>query len=287
MLDCQWLQYLHSVGLLRGSFHPPESVSAVRTVLRHRTSLVQMAAAHVQHMQKALSLTNLQLHHVLSDLTGKTSLAMLDAVRAGAHSPQKLAELRHPRIRASKETIAKALVGTRRREHLFTLRQSVNAYRHYQSQIEQCNQEIQQLLSGFASQVDPEMHPLPASMRRKKPKRNQLRFDRRTEMYRILGVDLTAVPGLESATVHTIFAELGSNLSVFPSARHFCSWLGLCPDNRISGGKRRARSSIESPPHCASPPRPCTAANLLWGSTTDACELASELPRRSPPRPTS
>lgn len=238
VIDCQWLQYLHSVGLLRGSFHPPERVSAVRSILRHRASLVQMAGSHVQHMQKALSQMNLQLHHVISDVTGKTGLLILDAILAGERNPHKLAELRDHRIKASKDTIAKALIGTWRAEHLFTLRQSLDAYRHYQHQIQCCDREIQRMLSSFSSKVDPTVAPPPSSKSsHKKPQRNELRFDLRTEMYRILGVDLTQVPGLDAATVHTIFTEVGRDLSAFRTAGHFCSWLGLCPDNRISGGK--------------------------------------------------
>ena len=234
VLDCEWLQYLHSVGLLRGSFHPPEAVGAVRTVLRHRASLVQMASSHVQHMQKALTQMNLQLHHVISDITGKTGLDILDAILAGERRPEILAELRHPRIKASKETIVKALAGTWRREHLFTLRQSLAAYRNYQAQIQQCDEELYEMLGTFESRVDPEEEPLPPAPNRR---RHPLGFDLRTELYRIFGVDLTAVPGVEVQTIYTLFAECGRDLSAFPTAGQFASWLGLCPDNRITGGK--------------------------------------------------
>lgn len=149
VLDCEWLQYLHSVGLLRGSFHPPEAVAAVRTILRHRVSLVQMASSHVQHMQKALTQMNIQLHHVISDITGMSGLAILDAVIAGERRPEVLADLCHHRIKASKETIAKALVGTWRAEHIFTLRQSLATYRSYQSQIAECDAEIFRMLGTF------------------------------------------------------------------------------------------------------------------------------------------
>jgi transposase len=237
VVDCQWLQYLHSVGLLRGSFHPPEAVSAVRSVLRHRGSLVRMAASHIQHMQKALTQMNLHLHHVISDITGKTGLLILDAILAGERDPATLAQRRDSRVRASQETIAKALVGTWRREHLFTLRQSLCAYRNYQDQINQCDREIQEMLSHFSSQADPREQPLPPRSRTSSPTHGGLGFDLRTEMYRILGTDLTAIPGLEAATVHTLFSELGRDLSAFRTCGHFCSWLGLCPDNRISGGK--------------------------------------------------
>jgi transposase len=238
--DCQWLQYLHSVGLLRASFRPPETVCAVRSLLRHRDTLVQLAATHTQHMQKALTQMNLQLHHVLSDLTGVTGLAILDAILAGERDPAVLAGHRDRRIKASAATIAKALVGDYRPEHLFTLRQSVDAYRQYQRLIGECDREVQSLLAAFASTRDPAQHPLPAAPASRRKTRGTSPvpgFDLRTELYRVLGTDLTQVPGLQTPTVHTLFAELGADLSPFPSGGHFASWLGLCPDNRISGGQ--------------------------------------------------
>lgn len=234
VLDCEWLQYLHSVGLLRGSFHPPENVAAVRTVLRHRTSLVQMASSHVQHMQKALTQMNIQIHHVISDITGKTGLAILDAILAGERRPEVLVKLRHPNIRATEKTLIKALVGTWRSEHLFTLRLSLATYRNYQDQITQCDEEIRRRLATFESRVNPQDEPLPPSTKQGKEK--AMSFDLRTELYRIFGIDLTSVPGLNVTTVYTLFAECG-DLSAFPDAGQFASWLGLCPDNRISGGK--------------------------------------------------
>ena len=225
--DCQWLQYLHSVGLLRASFRPPETVCAVRSLLRHRDTLVRLAAAHTQHIQKALNQMNLQLHHVLSDITGITGLAILDALLAGERDPHVLAQHRDPRLKASRETLAKALVGDYRPEHLFTLRQSLASYRHYQRLIAECDAEVQALLGAFAAAAPPPLPPPPPA----------LRFDLRAELTRVLGTDLTQVPGLHTATVHTLFAELGADLTKFPSGKHFASWLGLCPDNRISGGK--------------------------------------------------
>lgn len=232
--DCQWLQYLHSVGLLRPSFRPPEAVCAVRSLLRHRDTLVHLAAMHTQHMQKALTQMNLQLHHVLSDLTGVTGLAILDAILAGERDPQVLAAHRDPRVKAAPETIAKALVGDYRVEHLFTLRQALESYRHYQRLIGECDAQIATLLDGFASRLDPGAPPLPPA--RAKVQRHQPQFDLRAELYRILGVDLTAVPGFATSPL-TLFAELGRDLRTFPSGKDFASWLGLCPDNRISGGK--------------------------------------------------
>jgi transposase len=235
--DCQWLQYLHTVGLLRGSFRPEQAVCNVRSILRHRDSLVQMASVHVQHMQKALDQMNLQLHHVISDITGVTGTAIIDAILKGERDPYKLAGLRDDRIKATAETIAKALVGDYRREHLFTLRQSRSAYGSYQQLIAECDIEIQQYLAALESKVDPAAFPLSKPKDRHKPRRNEIRFDLRTELYRVFGVDLTQIPGVNTLTAHTLLAEVGPDLSRFPSAAAFSSWLGLCPDNRISGGK--------------------------------------------------
>jgi len=208
--DCQWLQYLHAVGLLRGSFRPPETVCAVRALLRHRDRLVRLAAVHTQHIQKALNQMNLQVHHVLSDITGVTGLAILDAILAGERDPDALARHRDRRVKASRETIAKALVGDYRAEHLFTLRQSLDSYRHYRRLIDACDAEVQALLTAFASAIDPALHPLPrATTSHRKPQGNAPRFDLRTELYRVLGLDLTQIPGLNTTTVYTLFAERG------------------------------------------------------------------------------
>ncbi len=236
--DCQWLQYLHSVGLLRASFRPAQAICAVRTLLRHREGLVQMASGHVQHMQKALDQMNLQIHHVLSDITGVTGLAIIEAILAGERDPHVLAKLRDWRVRASEETVAKSLVGDYRREHLFTLRQSVVAYRQCQQLIAECDQEIHRGLETLPSRVDVLEAPLPpAKSTAGKRKGGELDYDLRTQHYRILGVDLTRVPGISSLIIHTVLAEVGPDFTKFRSASAFASWLGLCPDNDISGGK--------------------------------------------------
>ena len=236
--DCQWLQYLHAVGLLRASFRPPQEVCAVRALTRHRDTLVKTAAGHIQHMQKALTQMNLQLHNVISDITGTTGIAIMDAILAGERDTVKLAKFRDPRIQATEETVAKSLVGDYRLEFLFILRQALAAYRHYQVLIDECDVQIQALLRTFDARVDPIEKPLPPPRtKHRKLRGNNLRFDLRTEMYRVTGVDLTAVPGLQSPTVHRLFAEFGRDMSRFPTDKHFTSWLGLCPDNRISGGR--------------------------------------------------
>jgi transposase len=235
--DCQWLQYLHSVGLLRGSFRPEQAVCTVRSILRHRDGLVQMASSHVQHMQKALDQMNLQLHHVISDITGLTGITILEAILAGERNPHQLAKLRHRRVKATEETIAKSLVGDYRREHLFTLRQSLAAFRQYQDWIADCDREIAQYLEQFESKLDPPPGPTSPSEDGSQPKTSEPRFDLQTHLHRIFGVDLTQVPGVHVLTTQTLLAELGPDLARFEDGSALASWLGLCPDNRISGGK--------------------------------------------------
>jgi transposase len=242
--ECQWLQFLHSVGLLRAAFRPSAEVCAVRAIIRHRGELVQMAVQHVQHMQKALTQMNLQIQHVISDLTGTTGLAIVDAILEGERDPAVLAQLRDPRIKASAETIQKSLVGNWCPEHLFTLKQSRELYRSYQRQLVECDQEIEKLLGEFEARVDPAEKPLPPDRKRnrsgpKRRKKNGHRdtaFDLRTEAYRLFGVDVTQIPGVETIAL-PLFSEIGRDLSKWPTAAHFASWLALCPDNDISGGR--------------------------------------------------
>jgi transposase len=236
--DCQWLQYLHAVGLLRSSFRPEQQVCALRSLLRHRESLIETASEQVLRMQKALDQMNLQIHHVISDVTGLTGLSILDAILAGERNPAVLAKLKDPRVKASEETIVKSLVGDYRPEHVFTLRQSLTAYRYFQKLIAECDCEIEKLLHQFEAKVDVKAKPLPPpKVRRKKLYSNEPNFDLRLHLYRILGVDLTAVPGINVLTAHSLLAEVGPDLTKFRSASAFASWLGLCPDNDISGGK--------------------------------------------------
>jgi len=236
--DCQWLQYLHSVGLLRASHRPKQAICAVRSLWRHREGLIQIAAVHTQHMQKALDQMNIQLHHVISDITGVTGLAIIDSILDGERDPRRLARLRDRRIKASEQTIAEALVGDYRAEHLFVLRQSLKAYRQYQQWIVDCDREIEKQLKQLEGKIDAVQQALagPKEIRRK-PQGNEVHFDLRSQLYRVFGVDLTEVPGISSLTAHVLLTEVGPDLSRFPTAAAFASWLGLCPDNRISGGK--------------------------------------------------
>lgn len=235
--DCQWLQYLHSVGLLRAAFRPEQEVCAVRSVWRQRADLVSMASQHVQHMHKALTQMNLQIHHVINDITGVTGLAIIDAIVAGERDAEKLAQLREPTIQASPETIRQSLVGDWRREHLFVLAQSRRLYQSYREQIAACDREIQALLGPLPPRADPRDLPPPSKpVRKTKRTAGAITFDYRAEAYRLFGVDLTRIPGLEGSVL-ALFSEVGRDLSRFPTAAHFVSWLGLCPDNDKSGGQ--------------------------------------------------
>ena len=234
--DCQWIQHLHACGLLRGSFRPEDDICAIRSLWRHRDNLIELATIHLQHMQKALDQMNVQLHHVISDLAGTTGLAIVDAILAGERDPGKLAELRDWRIRASKETIMKSLVGDYREEHLFTLRQSLKCYRHYQGMIEEVDQQVKSMMQQLPSKVADGDKPPKEKNPRKTPWRNEpprLRDD----LYRAFGVDLTQVPGINTLTAQMLLTEVGPDLSRFPTAAAFCSWLRLCPNAKVSGGQ--------------------------------------------------
>jgi transposase len=250
--DCQWLQYLHSVGLLRASFRPPGFICAIRSLWRHRSSLIQMAAEHVLHMQKALDQMNLQIHRVLNDITGVSGLKILDAILAGERDPLTLARLCHGGVKNSEDTIARSLEGDYRPEHLFALRQSLAAYHYYQKLVLEVDQEIKLQLGELqtaptAERATPARTKASAYQRRRyEPKT----FDLRGELYRIFGVDLTNVPGISAITAQTILCEIGTDVSRFRNASAFASWLGLCPEKKVSGGKvlftksRRVRSRV-------------------------------------------
>lgn len=250
--DCQWLQYLHAVGLLRGSFRPPDAICAARTLLRHRATLVAAAASHVQHMQKALVQMNVRLQHVLSDLSGTSGLAIIDAILAGERDPARLAQLRDPHVKASAATITKALVGDWRGEHLFTLKQAREQYRYSQTLIAECDAEIERCLAQLRSQVDPTQTPPPGPAGPSRSRKGELRLqhaDLRTELYRVLGVDATQIPGLGTSSVASLVCHLGTDLAAFPGAACFASWLGLCPAPQVSGGRvlKRGTRDVKHP----------------------------------------
>jgi len=263
--DCQWLQYLHSVGLLSGSYRPTKDVCAIRSLLRHRDNMVKISSTHVQHIHKALTQMNLQIHNVIRDITGLTGLAILDAILAGERNPQKLASLKHGRIQASDSIIIKSLQGNYLPEHLFTLKQALQSYRHYRRMIRDCDVEIEQYLREFESRIDPDQNPPPQPrIKKRKPTGNEPDFDLRSHLYRILGTDLTQIDGISVLTTHVLFSEIGPDVTKFPTVNHFCSWLGLCPNNKISGGRILSSKTRPGSGRAAQALR--LAAQALWKS---------------------
>lgn len=236
--DCQWIQRLHTYGLLQGSFRPADSYCVLRTYLRYRDELVGARSTQCQHMQKALQQMNVQLPQVLSDVTGVSGLAIIAAILQGERDPVKLARLVHRRVRASATQIQKALAGDYRAEHLFVLAQAYALYGTYEEKINACEQQIVQATGDLVDQVDPQLKPLPPRKAGRRASDDQWQGqDMRVVLYQKFGVDLTAIEGLGVTTALVVLTEVGPNMNSFKSEKHFCSWLGLCPDNRISGGK--------------------------------------------------
>lgn len=235
VLDCQWIQQLHTYGLLQASFRPDDQMVALRAYTRHRDNLIRDRSTQIQRMQKALHLMNIQLTNVISDITGQTGLKIIRDVVAGQHDPVKLAQHRHPRCHSNEDDIAKALQGNYRPEHLFALEQSLGLYDYYTQKIYDCDVEIETKFAAFKPQVDLEQQPLSAQKKRRRA--NFPHFDLRTALYLTCGVDLTQVDGLDILTVQTIISEIGLDMSAWPTVKHFTSWLGLAPNNKITGGK--------------------------------------------------
>jgi transposase len=243
--DAQWLQQLHEYGLLRASFRPREQMVALRAYLRHRERLVEYASAHVQHMQKALMQMNLQLHHVVTDITGVTGMRIIEAILAGERNPCHLAKLRDVRCHASEATIAAALEGNWRPEHLFSLRQAEALYRFYQVQIRECDMEIEVTLDRLSAEQSAPADPLPKARPLGKSK-NAPTFEMRCRLHHLLGVDLTQIHGLGPYTVLCLMAECGDDMSRWRTAKHFTSWLTLSPGNKISGGRLLSSKTRQS-----------------------------------------
>src|SRR2546422_9082812 len=233
--DAQWLQQLHQHGLLRGSFRPRDGVVRLRAYLRHRERLVDYAAASIQQMQKALMQMNVQIHHVVSDVTGVTGMRIIQAIVSGIQAPETLAEFRDVRCAASEETIREALTGNYRPEHVFALRQALELYDFHQVKIAECDTEIEAVLHTLNEERTTPEQPLP-SVRHAKA-RNEPDFDARPALYRLLGEDLTQIHGFGPYTVLRLVAECGDDMRKWPTAKHFTSWLCLAPGNTISGAR--------------------------------------------------
>lgn len=243
--DCQWLQQLHSLGLLRASFRPEAELVALRAYLRQRAMLIEHRAAHIQHMQKALLQMNLRLTQVLADITGTTGLAIIRAVVAGERRAHKLAQLRHGRCQASEAEIAKALTGSYRPEHLFALKQALALYDSYTAQLAECDREIAQQYAAIQPRFDPDDpdQPLGPDTKTNTHSKNAPPGAVRRQLFQLVGVDLAQVPGLHLGSAQALIAEIGTDMTKFPTVKHFCSWLGLAPHNDITGGKvKRSRT---------------------------------------------
>jgi transposase len=235
--ECQWLLKLHTFGLLNNSFQPSDEVRTARTLWRHRGGLVAQASSAIQRMQKTLIEMNIQLHSALSDLSGVSGMAILQAILDGERDPVKLAALADPQVKASKAVIAKSLEGNWRPELVFVLRQEVETYRSCQDRIAACDRQVQPHLQSMAPKVDLKMQPLGPRRKGKRARGNAPKFDLRTELYRITGVDWTRVDGIDVQVAQSVIAEVGVDLNAFPSEKHFANWLGLCPTNETSGGR--------------------------------------------------
>src|SRR5215813_3830499 len=235
VLDCQWLLKLHTFGLLRGSFRPAAQIVALRSYLRQRDRLVDGAAQQVQHMHKALTLMNVQLHTIISDITGETGMAIIRAIVAGERDPEQLARHRNWRCRASAATIAESLRGNFQPEHLLALIQAVTLYDTYQRLITDCDTLAQNVLAELTSMQSKRPPPLGPSPKRRH--RRDPAVDYRSPAYVLTGVDLTAIPGISAYTAISLLGEVGTDMSQWPDAKHFASWLRLCPRANITGGR--------------------------------------------------
>jgi len=235
ILDCQWIQQLHTYGLLQGSFRPEEDMCALREPVRHRDNLIRYRSGHIQHMRKALHLMNIQPDNVISDITGKTGMLIIRAITEGERDPVILARFRDGRCAGSEDEIARSLEGSYKAEHLFALRQSLELYDYYSEKIRDCDEEIERKYAAFRPRAD--INEKPLEKKEKQSRGNAPDFDLRTYPYQMAGVDLTMIDGVSVLTARTVLTEIGLDMSKWPTVRHFTSWLGLCPQNSISGGK--------------------------------------------------
>lgn len=232
VLDCQWLQQLMSYGLLQGAFRPTDEVCVLRALTRQRAMQLVSQARQVQHMQKALTQMNIQLANVISDVVGETGQRILRAIVAGERDGKVLAAMKDVRIRASNDEIVKSLQGNWRDEHLFALKQALGLFDFIGTQLTECDREIEQQLECLQAHQGE-----PGKSKKKSIPRNAPKFDLRTQLFKMCGVDLTRIDGINVTTALTVISEVGVEMSRFPSDKHFASWLGLCPGTKITGGK--------------------------------------------------
>jgi len=267
VLDCQWIQQLHTYGLLNAAFRPTGDVCELRAYVRQRSMLIESASRYIHQMQKALTQMNIQLHHVIKDITGETGMKIIRAIIAGEKDPNVLAKNRHPRCKNSVEDIKAALTGNYRAEHLFCLKQSLELYDIFQEKIQACDHAIEEKMAKFVTDprainiTESELNP-----NKKQTNKNSPNFNLGKELYRLAGVDLLAIPGVNTVTALQILSEIGFDMTRWKNAKQFASWLGLCPGNKISGGKILSSKTKPSNNRAAATLR--MAASTLYRSPT-------------------
>lgn len=285
VIDCQWIQKCHSFGFLNKSFRPKDHTLKLRAFARQHTELVQHRSPHIQHMQKALQEMNIQLHTHIRDITGLTGMRIIDAILSGERNPTVFASLVHPRCKNSAEKIADALRGNYREEHLFILKQSRDLYHFYGEKIAEVEQQIEAALTQLRKYVEAQESPQTMTRVEKpteqesafkgvKKKKKDLTFQPGPILRGIIGTDLTEIPGIDQILTVKIVAEIGGSVEAWETPKHFASWLGLCPGNKISGGRQLSGKTKA----CANRLAICLrmAANCLWNAK---CYLGSYLRR--------
>jgi len=262
--DCQWIQRLHAHGLLPASFRPAPDIAVLRSYLRQRADLVRAGARHIHHLQKALELMNVKLTEVVCEVTGLTGLKIIRAILAGQRDPQALARLRDKHCKNPTDTFARALHGSWREEHLLALRQALASWEHYQAQQRDLEEVIARHLQRMKKTTA--LPPLAPKPRQRGRGANEPRFDVRAALYYVTGVDLTELDGIAEVTALVVVSEIGLDMSRFPSVKHFCAWLGLCPKVKKTGG--RVVSSRTRPGKGRAARALLLAARALWHSPT-------------------
>lgn len=271
VLDCQWLQQLHSYGLLRRSFRPDADFLVLRTYLRHRGDLIDARSSLVQQMQKALTLCNVQLHHAVTDITGETGMRIIRDIVAGNHDPKSLAKHRNYRCNSSQDQIAEALRGEYRQDHLFLLRHALELYDAYGQKLAECDQVLETLLEQLVQTHCAEVQrpPLPQPSKKQAKRRpKEAQFNIREPLYQLVGVDLTAIPGLNELSALQLIGEIGIDMARWPDPHHFVSWTTLAPSCRITGGKAK---------HTRRPASAHRVAEILRMAAMNAGRTASAL----------
>ena len=249
VIDCQWIQQLHSYGLLRGSFRPKDKILQMRTFMRQRSTLIQYQSSHILHIQKALALMNIQLNNVIRDVTGMTGMTIIRAIVAGERDPAILAKHRDSKCKNSEEIIRESLIGNYQDDHMFCLTQAVELYDFYAQKIINCDQKIEKIMremESLSDKKDKVSNPKNKNKLKAHTKKHAYSFDMHQELIKITGVDLTAIPGLSTQTVAKIISEIGVDMSKWETSKQFAAWLGVSPGNKVSGGKRLSGKTVPS-----------------------------------------